>query len=386
LPLPKGFPRLTLTVDPELLGDRRVLLAAAIVLLAALGVWLLRGGLGPSPRPVAGPLPVPAASADGYLFCTWNVENFFDDQDDPTNHDADEDWFGRDPTAVRAKVDLLAHALLTQNGGRGPDLLAVVEVESRRAALLLRDALNARLDPADHYTGVVHRPNRTGRRFGPAVLTRLPVRDDLTRSYVPLRMLEVHVVGPGDAPLIVLASHWTSRLRDGGDARRATYADAVYRAVAEAVASDPEADVLVAGDFNDEPGDASLIDHLHAVADPDLVRSAARRGDPPLLLDLTAGLDPDRDGTYRHDGRWEVLDHVAVSAGLLDPAGWQVRPETLRAANAPALRTGRDGRPWRFGGPTNQAPRGPSDHFALTVRLKVAPDPGADPPVPTTPD
>jgi endonuclease/exonuclease/phosphatase family metal-dependent hydrolase len=351
------------------LGLRRrswLVLAALAVLLIVLGLWLLER---------RGPVwPRAAKGSRSYLFCTWNVENLFDDDDDPTNHDPDEDWFGRHPDLVREKVDRLARALRLQNGGRGPDVLAVVELESRRAAALLRDALNAGLARADRYTTLVHRDNRSGRRVGPAILARLPARDDLTRSFAPDRTLEAHLVGPGGAALVVLVSHWTSRVRGGTADHRAAYADTVYRAVADLIASDPAADVLVAGDFNDEPGDRSVVAHLHAVADPGRVLDASRHGGRPLLLDLTARLDTRRgEGTYYYGGRWQVFDHLVASPGLLDSAGWRVLPETLRIENPRALRYGRDGRPWRFGGPDSVTPRGYSDHFAVTVRLTVQP-------------
>ncbi len=156
-------------------------------------------------------------------------------------------------------------------------------------------------------------------------------------------------------------------------------------------ALEPAADILIAGDFNDEPGDPSVVKHLHAVADRHRVLDASRNGAPLLLLDLTAALDPRRgEGTYYYNGRWEVLDHVVASPGLLDDSGWSIRPETLRIENARSLRYGRAGRPWRFGGPTATTPRGVSDHFAVSVRLRVhsprkAPSSG-QPPAPLNQD
>jgi endonuclease/exonuclease/phosphatase family metal-dependent hydrolase len=308
------------------------------------------------------------------LLCTWNVENFFDDVDDPANPDPEEDWFGSNPSAVSHKVELLARALRSQNDGRGPDILVLVEVESRRAVELLRDALNNHLPVGLRYNGLIHRDNRAGRRIEPAVLTRLTVRADRTRAFGALRILEAHLEGPRGAPLIVLASHWTSRVRDGSAANRAAYADALYRETGAHVRVDPLADVVIAGDFNDEPGDPSLIDHLHAVADPERVRRSVETEGPLLLLDLTACLDRKRDGTYLYQGRWELLDHIVVSPGMLDPAGWSVRPDLVRTEHAPSSWLAHERRPRRFGGPSNPNARGPSDHFAVSVRLTEGPN------------
>ncbi len=348
------------------MANNRVVLFVAMLVLFTASVWLIRSDqIGapalPGERQEIGP-------EEGYLFCTWNVENLFDDEDDPHNHDEDEDWFARHPELVEEKLRLLADALLRQNGGRGPDILAIVEVENRRAVELLREALNARLPSEWHYNGLIHRDNHTGRRIEPAVLTRLRIHDDLTRTFGIRRILEAHMEAAG-APLVVLASHWTSRLRGDTESKREAYADVLYERVGELVRDDRAADVLLSGDYNDEPDDPSLRDHLHATGDP----AQTREGEEPLrLFDLTERVDPSTRGTYCQAGRWEILDHIVATPGLLDPSGWLILPETLHTENAPELRFGRDRRPWRFGGPRNTNPRGPSDHFALTVRLRVA--------------
>jgi endonuclease/exonuclease/phosphatase family metal-dependent hydrolase len=329
-----------------------VVSALVLVALVAAALWLARG------RAARPPTAVPSERAGDYLFCHWNVENFYDDDDDPRIHDPDEDWFGRNPDVVREKVTLLAEALLRQGGGRGPDILAMVEVESRRSVELLRDALNDRLSPGLQYRTIIQRDNHTGRHFAPAILTRLPARDDLTRSFGARRMLEAHLEADS-APLVILTSHWTSRVTDATEAKRDAYADALYRAFFAIYRDDPTVD------FNDEPDDPSLRDHLHVTDDPSRVSEEDSR---PRLLDLMAGRDPALVGTYFHAGQWETLDHIVASPGLLDPAGWRILPETLEVRRDSALR---NGAPRRFGNARNTAQRGPSDHFAITVKLRV---------------
>ncbi len=339
-----------------------------LVMLVVLAIWLTEGG-----RPGAGPQPSPAPSpSDGYLYCQWNVENFFDDRDDPRNHDDDEDWFGRNPALVASKVARLADALLAQNGGLGPDILAMVEVESLRAVELLRDALNARLPTEWRYRGIAKGDYLIERRLAPAVLTRLAVRGDRTRQSRSRRILEAHLEVEG-VPLVVLASHWTSRIRAGTEEKRVAYAEELYDDFLDLARDDPAVDLLISGDFNDEPDDPSVVVGLNATGDPARARVPGLR---PRLLDLLIGKDPDAWGTYFYDGRWQILDHIVASPGLLDPAGWLILPETLRVEGPPELRFGRNRRPWRFGGPSSPNPRGYSDHFAVTVRLRVREDTG----------
>src|SRR5262245_6882368 len=89
-----------------------------------------------------------AADPRDYLFCFWNVENLFDDQEDDRLQGADQEydrWFARDHAALEFKLARLSQALLEMNGGRGPDIIALAEVENQRAADLLTNALNSRL-------------------------------------------------------------------------------------------------------------------------------------------------------------------------------------------------------------------------------------------------
>ena len=67
-----------------------------------------------------------------------------------------------------------------------------------------------------------------GRHISPAVLTRLPV--DARRTQVldkRRRILEVHIEVNGH-DLVVLASHWTSRVSDKRGTGRDKYADEIY--------------------------------------------------------------------------------------------------------------------------------------------------------------
>jgi endonuclease/exonuclease/phosphatase family metal-dependent hydrolase len=324
----------------------------------------------------------PPIAGDGrpatFLFCSWNVENFFDDTDDPKNHDGMENWFGTDSAAFRDKVNQLADGLLRMNGGVGPDIACLVEVESERSMSALRDALNARLEAAGagnrKYGPILFRDNNTGRRFAPGILSRVGVTTDRTRRLGAAnrnnRILEGHLHHNG-YELIVLVAHWTSRVTDGPEdgSRRMSYANDCYGRVNEILHSNPDADVIVCGDFNDEFKDASMQTGLRATDDLSLVRNAS--GEPRLLA-LFASWSGDPPGTIYGRGKWSVFDHICTTRGLLDDRGWGCDPNSATVfAPDQFRRESRRREPFEFGSRNDTGPRGYSDHFPVTVRLTV---------------
>src|SRR6516162_4329242 len=106
----------------------------------AAAMFALIGSRGPS----AAPLP----PADGYLFCFWNAENFFDDRKDGWTHEPDrslDSWFANDAQALNQTLDHLTEVRLKMAPGRGPDISARAECENEHVVELLRDHLNARI-------------------------------------------------------------------------------------------------------------------------------------------------------------------------------------------------------------------------------------------------
>jgi endonuclease/exonuclease/phosphatase family metal-dependent hydrolase len=355
-------------VDPK---QRQPLLFLA-VLIAAGAFFFLRSRQEPAPE----------APGEGYLFCFWNVENLFDDSDDDypdTKRSPDEEYdnlFARQPALLEEKLSKLSKVLLTMNGGQGPDILALAEVESERAADLLRQRLNKDLgNKAAPYDNLLFRENKVGRHIATAILTRLPVnRSKTDKLDKPRRILEGHIVVNGNQ-LVVIASHWTSQLSDKTGKGRAKYADIIYGRFRQIWTANHDIDLLVCGDFNDTPDSAPVTEHLHATGD----RSALLGPEgEPRLFNLAAGKDPEKYGSHMFRRGWYIYDQIAVSPGLLNEKGWTCLPDTFRTVRLPTMQN-RYGGPWSFdrdhsGNKVEKSggERGVSDHFPVTVRLKVS--------------
>lgn len=358
---------------------REARLALLALALIALGVWLIAGrpGCEAPPRPTSSDeppvntAPVPAGPGE-YLLCFWNVENLFDDRDDRRTQRGDQEydqWYSRDAAALNEKLKHLTDVLVPLNGGRGPDILCVAEIESLRAGQLLQQAFNRRVpDPKLRYTSILYDSPGGGRHIGTAILTRLPVEGKPMLLGSRLRILEGRVIVEGH-PLVVVASHWSSRVSDHTGATRAKYADVIYGRFRRIYTANPKVDFLVCGDFNDNPDDPSVTEHLHAVGDAEAVLAG---GGLPLLFNPMDRLWQTGQASL-FNGPWGYLfDQVCVSRGMLDDEGWSLVPDSAQVVKQMAQR---NGRPNRFGGEKNDrrplSARGASDHFPVTVTLRV---------------
>ena len=123
------------------------------------------------------------------------------------------------------------------------------------------------------------------------------------------------------------------------------------------------------GDFNDPPDDDSVTKHLHAIGDMAKVKAG---GEEPFLYHLFADKKyvDGTTGSHNYRNKWLMFDQIAVSPNMLGGGSWTCETETARIVND--LTADHKGRPHRFGNEKDRGERGWSDHFPVTVRLKVA--------------
>jgi endonuclease/exonuclease/phosphatase family metal-dependent hydrolase len=270
---------------------------------------------------------------DEFHVAFWNVENLFDLEDDPAV-EFDEEFTPRSPkrwTAERLEIKLgnLSRVIRKMNDGRGPDVLGLCEVENRQVVELLV----AKLAPLGRRYEIVHQDSPSDRGidcalvfdagvFGLANSTFHLVDAEKTRD-----ILEAKLRHDG-ADLWVFVNHWPSR--GNKEWQRVKAATVLRTRLDQILAADPKADFLLIGDFNDEPDNASLKDHL---------RSAASFENLPAgsLYDTTAPIRAAGKGTFVWNNRWELIDHVIASPGLLDQAGFRWAPDSTRRIEFPEL-------------------------------------------------
>lgn len=318
---------------------------------------------------------VPAARGESYAVAFWNVENLFDTVDDPAVA-GDEEFTPSAPKAwseerFGAKLKNLGQVIADMNAGKGPDVLGLAEVENR----FVLEQLVAQLEPLGREYDIVHKDSPSGRGIDCALLyDRKTLRLDgsafLAAPVAETRdIVEARLAAGGDR-LFVFVNHWPSRLGDQTGAERCAVADMLRARIDELLSHDAAAEIVVIGDLNDHPADASVAEHLRAASQPtaSAPSSAPAATQPANLLNTTWAIHASGTiGSYNYQGKWEIIDHVILSPGLLDAAGfaWKagstevfVRDYMLYKPGTPQARPNRTygGRDQYFGGYSDHLP------------------------------
>jgi endonuclease/exonuclease/phosphatase family metal-dependent hydrolase len=270
-----------------------------------------------------------------------------------------------------AKLAAVARAIRASSP-RGPDLIALQEVESAKALSDLRDRHLSGLG----YRHAVFVPQR-GAVIGVGFLSRVEitgVRAHTVGDFAgePLRyILEVELEYRG-RKLSVFNNHWKSKT-EGVEATaegRRRAARVLVNRVDQLLSADPGADLLVLGDFNENLEELEKGEALRAVGSP---QEAGAGGGGVRLYDPWFELPPSGRGSADYQGRWQTPDHMLLAAGLFDRRGFGYRPGDFRVVRSPFLVQGPQGFPRRFlTGRSGAGDRGTSDHLPLCIQLRLA--------------
>jgi hypothetical protein len=314
-------------------------------------------------------LTVTTANGQEFSIMFYNVENLFDTVDDTTKND-DEFLPGgeRRWTASRynRKLNALSRAVAAAGEWELPSLIGLCEVENEE---VLKDLVYGTILSAGNY-GIVHRESPDPRGIDLALLYR---RDRFSveevRAWLPespdnipvttRNLLYVKVSG-GDDTLHLILCHLPSRR--GGVLTAEGLRERMIRLAAGRVdsiinASGGRAAVIVMGDFNTTPED-------------ELMAALTGNGN---LVNLSASLSREGKGSYKYQGKWEMIDQVLGSHSLADSAGvWHAEPGSFRVVDAPFLLTEDETYPGVRPLPTYGGYRwtgGYSDHLPVIVRV-----------------
>jgi endonuclease/exonuclease/phosphatase family metal-dependent hydrolase len=338
------------------------------------------------------PTPGHADDAQAVTIMTFNVENLFDTRDDPGKDDRtylpleakqtgehqaacarvevptwrdqclNWDW---NEDILDRKMSVVAAAILQVNDGRGPDILALQEVENRAVLERLRKQY---LGDANYRPSILVEGD-DNRGIDVAFLTRLETSGKPKLHRIPFDsaepervadtrgILEATFVLPDRTLLTGYAVHFPAPFHP--TPMRA----AAYEFLAELHASLPaDRPAFAAGDFNttsEEDRKQSMLDRL------------AR----PRWTVVHEQNCRDREGScrgtsyYARDNTWSFLDMIlwAPAQDRGAHATWSLRGNSVRIANRTEEQVRDDGTPARFALP---AGRGVSDHWPLHFTIE----------------
>lgn len=335
--------------------------------------------------PKVGKISREAAASSTFYIASWNVENLFDNLDDPRKP-GDNQFLASDPTTrwtdarLEQKLAHIAQVIRFMNDAQGPDILGLVEIET---PALVEDLIQ-RLRGRDYAYVYGESPDRRGidvallydkRRFAfvGSERYRVPRPAPLTRD-----ILRVTLATRSGARLHCFVNHWPSRgigVEESIPQRQAA-ARVLRRQIDVIHRREPSAAILAFGDFNDTPADASIAETVLALPPPDAPPSAkAAKADTIYNLALPLSLSGQGTHAYCARGRkeWQMLDQILASAPLLRPtAPLSYVPDSFEIIRPPFMLE-RHG--WRRGVPIptfqgeGRYRGGFSDHLPVAIQL-----------------
>ncbi|MBO7427274.1 MAG: endonuclease [Paludibacteraceae bacterium] len=254
---------------------------------------------------------------------SYNVENLFDCEDDPLTDDnafTPEGEYQWTEGKYKNKLNNISRAITAAGGWAKPVIIGLCEVENKKVLTDLTQRTQLKVCGYQF----VHKDSPDQRGVDVA-LAYLPDRFRIvSEDFIPVPIEEgrptrdiLHATGilfNGDT-LHVFVNHWPSRY--GGELesehKRFTAAKTLRKVTDSLQNAHPRCNIIIMGDFNDYPYNASIKEVLGAekpTSHPaeqklyNLCEQFAERGDV---------------GSHKFGGEWGMLDHLIVSGPLLDP-------------------------------------------------------------------
>jgi len=253
-----------------------------------------------------------------YRIMSYNVENLFDTYDDSTKRDGEftpdgsKHW---DQRKFYKKLDDIYTVISAVGGWSHPEYVGLSEVENR---YVLEQLLKT--TPLSQYPyRIIHFESPDRRGIDVAALYDSTKMELLNAQAIPIvfpydtsrktrDILLSTFKLKEDQVLHVFQCHWPSKY--GGvlktNPARAYVGTVVKKYCDSLMAVDKTAKIIVTGDLNDTPVDASVAEHLGAVYE---------EGKKGSLYNISHEMT-EAHGTHKYRSEWSVIDHFIVSESL----------------------------------------------------------------------
>jgi predicted extracellular nuclease len=292
------------------------------------------------------PVMMPRANDRQFSIAATNLENFFDDEDDPA---IKEDIVTKEGFALRLKK--ISGAI--RDYLQMPDIIGVIEAENLSALKKLAERINsdavAAGKPNPKYeaylidgndgrgidNGLLVKTSRVEvvsvKQFGKEEKYPNPVRkDDSFLNDRPPLVLEARINDaktnkPFDVTVIVNHLKSFNGYNDAKDApnvrlKKRLQSEYLAKLVAERLKANPNERILLVGDFNAYQFNDGIVDVIGTIkgkpAAKDLVLNPSEDYLNPDLIDLVDLIKPDQQYSYSFDGNAQVLDHFLANEAM----------------------------------------------------------------------
>ena len=259
-----------------------------------------------------------------YAIAFYNLENLFDTINSNGNYDLEYSPQGAkkwDTKKYQAKLDNMAYVLsqlAKENCPLGPAVIGVSEVENKSVLedLVKTGALARQNLEIVHYDSPDLRGVDVALLYNPLLFTVLSSYSfRLEVSGLPDFKTRDPLLVSGlidDEKFHILVNHWPSRSRGQKQSEHLRIAAAkLNRHISDSLRiAEPNSNIIVMGDLNDDPKDASVQDVLGAKTK----RKNVKENDlfNPLAEIYSKGI-----GSLGYQGSWNLFDQIIISGNLL---------------------------------------------------------------------
>lgn len=312
----------------------------------------------------------------------WNLENLFDVEGSPDRpvwleKELQSELAGWDSQVLDKKIGNLCSIIKKFNNGAGPDILGACEVENknvvkklaaqvgkevgRKYKVLHKDTKDQRgIDIAIIYDEGKYKPD--SKVFSLEVIKRNATRD----------LFQVQLTTETGHELILIGNHWPARSE--GKLESEPYRIIVAETLAYWIERIHEkkgenADIVLMGDFNDNPYDRSITEYLLASNNRKIVAGAKNH----VLLNLMYPFIAEGLGTHVFGSEINVLDQFMVSKSIAANSpdnNFKIERTAIICFDEPEQAKGKYNTPVRFGRPSSgYNENGFSDHLPIEMVL-----------------
>ncbi len=300
----------------------------------------------------------------------WNVENLFDLENDPLKND-DEFSLGGRKLVTQEILDMKLDHMVEVITDLNADVLGLCEIENRKVLEMLNEKYTDKNYTIIHYESPDSRGIDTALLYESNKLTviesypiEIPIEEE-----EPTRDI-LYVKGKIDvAVLHIFVNHWPSNYSglERGIRRRSIAANILRIAVDKILLEDENANIILMGDFNEDP----LAKAVHDVLNTTINIDDANNNLFQLWNPMAHLMGVENGGTYKYRGIDNVIDQFIISKGLIDENGLELNPRSVKVLNKDKYRQ-LEGDfkdyPFRFWVGDNLL-GGYSDHMAIYCKL-----------------